>query len=92
VWKNVCDQWCHDITHEALRIEPALPSHQIDNVKTAYSPNSSEHEVFCADLLPRPFWRLSAMDTSLRGVLILKGESTLVIRDKSAEFVHRHAL
>jgi hypothetical protein len=32
--ENVCDQQCHDIAHEVLRIEAALRSHQIDSVKT----------------------------------------------------------
>jgi hypothetical protein len=91
LWKKICDQRCDDIAHEVLRIEAALRSRQVDNVKTAYSPNSSEHELFCADL-PHPFWRLLTMDAPLPGRLILKGEPTLVTRDNGAEFVRRHAL
>jgi hypothetical protein len=69
-----------------------LENHQIDKVKTGYSPNNIEHELFYVDLLPRHFWYLFAMDAPLRGVLILKGESTLITCDNGAEFVHRHAL
>jgi hypothetical protein len=89
---NICDQRCHDITHEILKIEAALRSHQMNNVKTVDSPNNSEHELFCADLLSRPFWCLFAMDAPLRIVLILKGESTLVTRDNGVKCVRRHAL
>jgi hypothetical protein len=90
--KNICDQRCYDITHAVLRIEAALQNHQIENVKTAYSPNNSEYELPCADLLSRPFWCIFAMDALLRGVLMLKGEPTLVTRDNGEEFVRRHAL
>jgi hypothetical protein len=90
--KNICDQQYHDITHEALKIKAALRSHQIDNMKTAYFSNNSEHEFFYADLLPRPFWRFFAMDAPLLGVLILKGEPTLGIRDNGAKCVRLHAL
>jgi hypothetical protein len=92
LWKNISDQRFHDIAHEVLRIEVSLLSHQIDNVKTAYSPNNNEHELCCADLLPCPFWQLFAMDAPLRGVLILKAEPTLVARDNGSEFFRRHAL
>jgi hypothetical protein len=92
LWTNICDQRCHDIAHKVLKIETALPSPQIYNMKTADSPNNSESELFCADLLLRLFWRLFAMNTPLRGVVIHKGESTLVTRDNNAGFVRRHAL
>jgi hypothetical protein len=52
---NTYDQGCHDITHEVLRIEAALRSYQIDNMKSAYSSNNNEDESFCANLLSRPF-------------------------------------
>jgi hypothetical protein len=61
-------------------------------MKSAYSSNNNEDESFCANLLSRPFWCLFAMDTPHRGVLILKGEPTLVTYDNGAEFVRRHAL
>jgi hypothetical protein len=90
--KKTGDQWHHGITHEVLTIEAALRSHQIDNMKTAYSPNNSEYERFSVDLLPLPFWRLFSMDVRLLGVLILKDEPTLLTYDNGAELVRRHSL
>jgi hypothetical protein len=89
---NMCDQQCHGIPHEPLRIKAALRSHQIDNVKTAYSPNNSNHELSCADLLSGPFYHLFSVDAPLRGVFILKREPILVIHDNDVGFSPRYAL
>jgi hypothetical protein len=61
-------------------------------MKTAYSLNNSQYELLCADLLPRPFCRLFAMDDPLRRVLIFKSKSTLVTGDNRAECANRHAV
>jgi hypothetical protein len=90
--KQIDDHWCHDIAHDVLRIEAALRSHQIDKGETTHSQNNGEHDLFCADLSPRPFWRLCPIDVPLRGVLILKDEPTLVTCDDGGEFIRRHAL
>jgi hypothetical protein len=88
----MCNQRCREITHEVLRIEAALRSHQIETVKIRCLPNNSEHELFCADLLPRSFWCLFEMDIPFRGVLILKGEPPFVTRDNDGEFARLYAL
>jgi hypothetical protein len=72
------------MTYEVLRIEAALRSPEINNVKIASSPNDSEHEPFCADLLPRPFWCLFAMDARVRGAVLLKREPPLITRVNDA--------
>jgi hypothetical protein len=46
---------CQDMTHEVLRIQTALRSHPINNMKAVSSPNNSEYKFCCADLLSHSF-------------------------------------
>jgi hypothetical protein len=51
-WKDLLDKGYDDIIHKVLRIETALRSHEIGNVKSVGCPYYREHELFCSDVLP----------------------------------------
>jgi hypothetical protein len=68
-WKDFLDKRYHAIIHEVLRIKTALGSHEIDNVKSVYSPYYREHELSYADLLPHSLWHIFTAGTPFRGLI-----------------------